>query len=348
MRLLLIRWHPSLSVGGLAVNAECLTRELLRRGHEIAELTARFPALTRPVVERVVGAVAAGVPARPEVSHGLARYRAIVPGAALAGVVSSFAPDAVVVSSGGAWRRDWAGAMLHAVRGLPSVLYVYDAASVELAVAVEGSAEIVAISEYVAAPLRERGIDVTVVPPVIDRAAYQVDGVRRTALFVNPTEAKGVDVALALAAARPDVEFEFVGGPRRRAGRPSALANVTYRPWTADPRELFGQARLLLVPSPYPEAWPRVVGEAQASGIPALGADVGGVAEAVGEGGLLVESGASLSAWTDAFGALWDDPAAYAARATAAARAGERPALRPEVGVERLEAVVERAVAAVD
>ena len=129
MRLLFIRWHPSPRVGGLAVNTEQLMEQLARNGHVVGELTALFPTLTRPVVEASVRRIAARIPAVHRRDSGADRFRAIVPETAAPAVLRSFAPDAVIVSSGGAWRTAWAQRMLDAVRRWPTVLYVYDVAS---------------------------------------------------------------------------------------------------------------------------------------------------------------------------------------------------------------------------
>jgi glycosyltransferase involved in cell wall biosynthesis len=344
MRLLFIRWHPSPRVGGLAVNTEQLMEQFARRGHVVGELTAMFPALVRPVVEASVRRFAARIPAGYRRDGVVGRFRAIVPEAAAPAVLRSFAPDAVIVSSGGAWRTAWAQRMLDTVRRWPTVLYVYDVASSDLPAAGAGVAPtVVAISQWVAAPLRERGVHVEVIVPVIERARYRVATTRETALLINPTASKGVDMALALAAARPDIPFEFIGGPPGR-GRPGhAPANVSHRGWTHDPRECFGRARLLLVPSRYPEAWPRVVGEAQASGIPALATDIGGMCEAVGNGGRLLPAGAGAPEWEGALASIWDNERSYTEVASRAEREGSRPELSPEAAASRLEAAVANA-----
>jgi glycosyltransferase involved in cell wall biosynthesis len=307
------------------------------------DLAARFPSLTRPSAERVVGALASRMRARQELVDGVLRYRAAVPEAALVPLASSLEPDAVIVNSGGAWRRDWDRRMLHVARQYQTLLYLYDFAAVELAATFEPRPALVAASEWVAAPLRARGLTVSVIVPAIDRDAYRVQTARRSVLFVNPTPAKGIDTALALAAARPEIPFEFVGGPRGVAKRLPRLENLTHRSWTDIPAELFGRARVLLVPSVYPEVWPRVIGEAQTSGIPALAVDRGGIREAVGDGGLIVPGDAGIATWTRALDTLWKDEAAYAQLSVRASREGSRPELRPEVAAARLEKLIEEA-----
>ncbi len=341
MRLLFIRWHPSPRVGGLAVNTEQLMEQLANRGHIVGELTALFPALTRPVIEASVRRLASRIPAVHRRDLVADRFRAIAPETAAPAVLRSFAPDAVIVSSGGAWRTTWAQRMLDAARRWPTVLYVYDVASSVLPVPVDGvRPTVVAISEWVAEPLRERGVPVEVIVPVIERAKYRVATTRETALLVNPTATKGVDVALALAAARPDIPFELVGRPLARGRRAPTPPNVSHRGWTDDPRECFGRARLLLVPSRYPEAWPRVVGEAQTSGIPALATDIGGMREAVGNGGRLLPPDAGVPEWKGALASIWDDERSYAELASGAERAGHRQQLSPEAAARQLEAAV--------
>lgn len=325
------------------MNTDCLMRELARRGHEVVDLAARFPAVTNPSAEPVVRALASRMHARQELVDGVLRWRAPVAEAFLARLAPSLEPDVVIVNSGGAWRRDWDRRMLQAARRYPTLLYVYDFAAVELAATFEPRPVLVAASESVAAPLRARGLTVSVIVPAIDRDAYRVQTARRSALFVNPTAAKGKDMAVALAAARPEIPFEFVGGPRGVGWRLPRLKNLTHRSWTDVPAEVFGRARVLLVPSVYPEVWPRVIGEAQASGIPALAVDRGGICEAVADGGLIVPGDAGIATWTRALDTLWRDEVAYAELSVRASRAGRRPELRPGVAAARLDQVIEEA-----
>ena len=59
----------------------------------------------------------------------------------------------------------------------------------------------------------------------------------------------------------------------------------------------YAQARILLVPSVWEEAWGRVVTEAQLSGIPVLASAIGGLPESVGPGGILVPPGSDVEVW---------------------------------------------------
>jgi glycosyltransferase involved in cell wall biosynthesis len=132
-------------------------------------------------------------------------------------------------------------------------------------------------------------------------------------VLINPDPSKGGEIAMAIAEHRQDVQFIFqecwptderippLKARARRAG------NVSWRIPVADIRSVFAQTRVLLVPSQWEEVWGRVVSEAHVSGIPVLASRIGGLSESVGPGGVLVDPGAPLERWLDAFSSVWDD-----------------------------------------
>ncbi len=201
----------------------------------------------------------------------------------------------------------------------------------------------VANSDFVRRFYEQRfGFSAEVVTPLVLPEDYRVRSTRERVLFVNPVPVKGVEIALALAAARPDIPFDFVEAwPLSEAEfaqleqRCGALGNVTLRRALSDMRALYGRAKLLLVPSLWEEAWARVVVEAQVSGIPALASRRGGLPENVGAGGIVVDAEAGLAPWRAALSRLWDDDAAYAACAEAARAEGRRPERDPSRIVDR-------------
>ena len=70
---------------------------------------------------------------------------------------------------------------------------------------------------------------------------------------------------------------------------------------------------------PYEDAnRPRVVPEAQVSGIPVLARDDPALREAVGAGGILVAPDAEISDWVDGLAQLWDDDETHASCSEAA------------------------------
>jgi hypothetical protein len=155
-------------------------------------------------------------------------------------------------------------------------------------------------------------------------------------VFVNPDASKGVDTAFAIAARRPDVPFEFWESwhlPKHVAAevirRCTELGNVRFCRSTTVCGEPYRRARLLLVP--YADGGrPRVVPEAQASGIPVLARGDPALEEAVGDGGILVPSDGTIDDWLDGLHRLWDDDAVHAAYSQAALRHSARAEFDPD------------------
>ena len=73
----------------------------------------------------------------------------------------------------------------------------------------------------------------------------------------------------------------------------------------------YAEARILLVPSVWEEAWGRVVTEAQVNGIPVLASAIGGLPESVGPGGILVPPGSDIEVWNAHLRELWSSDATY-------------------------------------
>ena len=79
----------------------------------------------------------------------------------------------------------------------------------------------------------------------------------------------------------------------------ASLPNVTFCRAAPDVRPVYRNTQLLLVPSQWEEPFGRVVVEAQSSGIPCIARDVGGLREAVGDGGFLMPPSAGPSEWAE-------------------------------------------------
>lgn len=203
----------------------------------------------------------------------------------------------------------------------------------------------IANSEFTARRLHERfGFEATVIPPWIEPARYATETSREVALFVNPTRSKGVETVFALARLRPDIPFliceSWPLAPEHKAAclaRAAQLGNVRWQTPTREMRRVYARARVLLVPSEIDEAWGRVVSEAQASGIPVIASDRGGLPEAVGPGGLVIEGQAedALARYHAALSRLWDEPAAYRDYSQRAAMHARREAVQPALMIEK-------------
>jgi surfactin synthase thioesterase subunit/glycosyltransferase involved in cell wall biosynthesis len=147
---------------------------------------------------------------------------------------------------------------------------------------------VVGVSEYVARYIRQyAGIDAVHVPislmepedwPNLGRFENEF------VTLVNPCAVKGIDIFLALADAFPDVRFAAVPTWGTNAADRESLAaraNVTQLAPVDDINLLLGRTRVLLVPSLWAEARSRIVLEAMLRGVPVMGADVGGIPEAL-------------------------------------------------------------------
>jgi glycosyltransferase involved in cell wall biosynthesis len=199
-------------------------------------------------------------------------------------------------------------------------------------------------SNFIAARVRERfNLESEVIYGIIRLERYRVETHNPEYLtFINPLPLKGLDLALALAALLPQRRFLFVEGWRMAArlrhqleSRLESVPNVTLSPWTSDMREVYTRTAILLVPSQWEEAFGRVALEAQVSGIPVIGRDIGGLSEVLQESGTLLARDAPPQVWADAVERLLSDTALYAARSAAARANAERPIFDPHRQLER-------------
>jgi glycosyltransferase involved in cell wall biosynthesis len=109
------------------------------------------------------------------------------------------------------------------------------------------------------------------------------------------------------------------------------LSNATLLRRVADIRTIYRQARLLLVPSLIEEAFGRVILEAQTSGIPVIASKRGGIPEALGEGGILVEDYRDARSWATLIRPL----TAGSAELRALSALATRNSLREEFSIAR-------------
>jgi glycosyltransferase involved in cell wall biosynthesis len=181
------------------------------------------------------------------------------------------------------------------------------------------------------------------IPSIVETDEYRTESSRQVVLFINPrSQRKGVDIAWALAKARPDVPFVFLEAwrftPEIRAElerKAAELGNVEVRASVRELDRIYADAKVLF--APYEDSRPRVVAEAQSNGIPVLGAKVPGLVEAVGPGGILVDFEAPVDEWVGALHRLWDDDAAYRRYCDAAREHSERLDMSPAHLAERFE-----------
>lgn len=174
-------------------------------------------------------------------------------------------------------------------------------------------------SEFVQKMLKERfGVQSELLYPAIQLNRYTTDHLVKkenetlNVLFVNPNQLKGLQIFLHLVQAFKNVNFKMLEGwtpiPENLKQYVAQFGNVEClgRTWKMD--EIYSSVDLLLVPSQWEEAFGRVVVEAHMAGVPTLASQVGGLPEASGEAGLLVEDFKNPQAWEQAFSKIVDDP----------------------------------------
>lgn len=340
--------YPPLRVGGSESSTHDLCLTLQEQGVEVGVLSSSLRRRSTGALD-----VVRAFPRRPSsvVSDdvcGYPVYRSPSPAAAARHVVAELRPDVAVIQAG----RSLALAERLTGLGVPCLVYLRDAGFTKLGGPVRERDDLryVATSRDLARRFEEQfGIVAVSIPPLVRPERYRVESTRRNVTFVCPVAAKGVDIALGLARRRPDIPFVFVESwelnPLQHLAlrqRLRASANVSLLGPTRDMRSIYGDARLVLMPSRLPEAWGRVVSEAQVSGIPALASDRGGLPESVGPGGILVDPGGGLDRWAEALARLWDDEAEYARLATLAKQHAQRPEFEPPAIAAALLSELER------
>lgn len=355
MKVLFATTHPHLPqiAGGLQTSTQETMRLMAERGHETRLLCGLTGAGLLGISHRIGLKLKRGHAVTDRVT-GHVTYRAwhSDDAAVAAEVVADFRPDIALTQGGGAIRL----AAIFGTLGVPAAIHFRN-------VEFDGLADLVStldpstlfISNSCFTRDRARavlGVDSRVVYPVIDGTQYRVLPAASHCVFVNPHPSKGIALVLALAAACPDIPFLIVeawtlDGPEHAQNRKTAeaMANVTWLNRIADMRAVYAQARLVLVPSRWEEAFGRVVAEAQVSGIPALASDIGGLPEAVGPGGILLSPDSPVSDWVAALRRIWDDADEQARLSTAALRHAARPEMAAARQIDELESALQERLA---
>ncbi|MFD2239242.1 glycosyltransferase [Aureimonas populi] len=349
MKILLATAHPYIPeiAGGAQSSTHDLASEFVHRGHEVSVLSGLIGIGWRGLRSRLalkLGPKKYVVDAGP----GYPVYRAWFAWDVAAEVAERVGAEAIVLQSGFPVR------MAKALEGVSGALSIY-LRNVELEDLggdlreLEGVSYI-ANSSFTATRFNEMfGIHPKVVYPLIRRENYETETSRENVTFINPHPHKGLDVALSIAERCPEIPFVFVEAwtlePDEKSYLMKHLArlpNVTLRPPTRDMKSVYGKARIVLAPSQWEEAFGRIAVEAHFSGIPLVASRCGGLPEAVGPGGILLDPKAPAELWAEAVKRLWHDHDFYEETSKAARLYSHRPEMNRADQIDALLSVFGR------
>lgn len=312
MRVLFASSYPHLPdiTGGLQTTTHDLCLAIRAMGVETAVLCGQWPA--------DLPAEPAAGPGAPtaltlDESLGYPAWRSPQPALALAQAASAFEADIIVVQNG----TSLTPMVLASLdTGRPTAVYLHNVETHQLGghLAADPSLLYLANSAFTAQRWKALyGLDCAVIPPIVSPQDYLAERTGDQVLFVNPTPIKGVERLFELAEACPELPFLVMESwhldPHWRAhcqARAARLGNITWRAPSAAMREVFGQARVLLMPSVWEESFGRTVVEAQLNGLPVLASRRGALPDLVGDGGLVLEPHAPVHEWAAALRRLYD------------------------------------------
>jgi len=161
--------------------------------------------------------------------------------------------------------------------------------------------DVIAVSGFLQMRIREwLGIESLLWPPFIDIERHRSYGTETTAAEAigfccgGVEQYKGDEIFNAIAKRLKDCSFLVVGEKYlvRSESRPQ---NLEYLGRLSDMQAFYRKIKLLLVPSIVPEGHSRVIIEAAANGVPSIANDVGGIREALGGSGVLIDIGSHES-----------------------------------------------------
>lgn len=347
MKILLTTAHPFLPemAGGMQMSGDTLARGLIARGHTVSVFSGLIGSGLRGKWDRLRMKLL-GVKVVSDHRLGYQIWRTWFPWETADYVAKKFAPDVVVVMARKPVRV--AAAFQHAK--VPVLMWLQDVefSDHEGDFKTLGQVPCVANSHFTGETYRQAfNVAPTVIYPIVQAAKYATKTSREVVTMINPHPKKGLHVALEMARLCPDIPFLFVQtwplNPEERADLDQKLAmlkNVTLSPTVQDMRQIYGRTKVLLAPSQWQEGFGRIATEAHFSGIPVIASKRGGLPEAVGEGGVLLEADAPAAEWAAALRRMWDDGAYYAQMSAAATQHAKRPANDPDQQIAQWEAVL--------
>ena len=350
MRILIASCHPYIPElrGGAQSSTHELVLALRERGHDVGVVAGLAGSGWFGLRKRI----SLKIPGRKWVfdNHlGYPVYRTWFPAKRIVQMCHHFKPDVVLLQSG--FPVTLAKAL--APTGVPTVIYFHNVETDDLGgdLTEISNHTFIANSQFTANRFaNDYGIVSKVIYPLVDQARYVTSSTRENVTFINPHPHKGVDIALGVAQACPEIPFVFVRAWTLTAhdeallrDRLRDLPNVSLIGPTSDMKAIYGRCRIILAPSRWEEAFGRIAAEAHVSGIPVIGSNRGGLPEAIGLGGVTLDIDTPVAQWAEAVRRLWQDEQHYAKLSEAALHYAQREAMQQQLQVGAIEQILLKA-----
>ena len=233
--------------------------------------------------------------------------------------------------------------------GVTGLCYVHDAEfdPDEMRAIAALDCHLVASSGFLAAKVwRATGRRTAVVYPPAELYFDTVGDANGMVTMINPHAVKGLDTFLGIARRLPAVKFLLQESWKLKAEALTALEiqlaelpNVRFAHRVAEMRSVYRQTRLLIAPSRWEEGFGMVALEAQSCGIPVIASRRGGLPEAVGDGGLLIDDYRNVEAWVRAIDSVLGEPTRYQDYAERARRHAASDSFAPDALARRFAAI---------
>ncbi len=351
MNILFATAHPFLPqmIGGLQRSSNELAEHLIKKGHKVSFLCSLMPNGYLGIKGRILLKFTKNK-AIADITQGYRVYRAWFPWEAVASICKKENIDVVVVLA----REPVKMALAVQEYGTPVVMMLQDVEFQQHGGDFKdlGNVPCVANSSFTAQKYNQAfGVSPSVIHPMINPEKYKTETTRENVTFINTHPQKGLNIALQVAKNLPHIPFKFVEAwPLSAAEKQelmteiSALDNVTFSEPVSDIREIYKKAKIVIAPSRWEEAYGRVGSEPQFSGIPVIATNIGGLPEAVGKGGILIDLEEKADIWSEAIQKLWSDDMLYNDLSKKAIDNSVREAINIEYQINKWERILASAI----